>query len=309
MQIKISNLRHVFNPKTPWEFEGLKNATTEINQGEYVGIIGSTGSGKTTFIEHLNGLLIPYGGTVEWIFRNELYDKKKKKKVPEMTRIITGEKNRKIKNVKNLRKKIGIAFQFAEYQLFKATILEDVSFASIAFGVPKAEAIEKAKECLIKVGIKEELHQRSPFELSGGQKRRVALAGLLAAEPDILIVDEPTAGLDPVGVREILAILDDLHKQGKTIINVTHDLDNILERSERVLLFKEGVLIKDDEPYEILNDIECLMENNLQPPKLLEFVNKLRKNGLDVPKVVSIEELATFLNTLKRTKRTRRKKE
>ncbi|QGZ97407.1 energy-coupling factor transporter ATPase [Mycoplasma sp. NEAQ87857] len=302
MQIKVKNLSHIFTPKTPWEFQALDNLNLEINQGEYIGIIGATGSGKTTLIEHLNALLKPTMGEIEWVYKDQELAKNKKysKYVlqDDLIQFIYPDPKRKhsFKGAKKIRQKIGVVFQFAEYQLFKGTILEDITFGPIAYGQSKEVAYEKAKDYLAMVGLSEEYLSRSPFELSGGQKRRVAIAGILAMEPDVLIVDEPTAGLDPVGIKEILDILSDLNKKGKTIINVTHDLDNVLERASRVVLLKKGKIAKDGDVYEILNDVEFLKQNNLQPPKLLEFVNKLRVKGIDVPKVTSIDELAEFLN-------------
>ncbi|WP_426461311.1 ATP-binding cassette domain-containing protein [Mycoplasma hafezii] len=376
MQIKINNISHIFNKNTPWEFQALNNVSLEINQGEYIGVIGSTGSGKTTLIEHLNNLLEPTSGYIDWTFVDEKaldnkralskientkrkalkklgkqldkalnkalkiyksnYKKEHNQKLTKSDWLLLKEKfsqdylkNSPIihkiyqlksyqegeanfttgktawksfiskKKFKRIRSKVGVAFQFAEYQLFKGTIQEDIAFGPIAFGMNKEQAYEKARECLLQVGMPEEYLERSPFELSGGQKRRVALAGILAMEPDYLVVDEPTAGLDPKGVVEILDILSDLNKQGKTIINVSHDLDNILERANRVLLLKEGQLIADDTPYAVLNNVKLLRDNNLQPPQLLDFVDELREIGIDVPEVHSLEELAEFLNTRK----------
>ncbi|MHA3801982.1 ATP-binding cassette domain-containing protein [Mycoplasma sp. VS30B] len=403
MQIKISNLSHTFSPKTPWEFTALKNVSCNITDGEYIGIIGSTGSGKTTFIEHLNQLLSPSSGQIEWDFYDDVTINKKylltklekellvkypnkgseyKKAYKQEAKVIkknlraakarirvlkkslnkkveaavdkfkedfiaekTGMYENKIqfqhalitetrlyklnyiyeseegkeihrlkyikdniiftKNSKNkffgkdpkqLRKHVGIVFQFAEYQLFKSTIQEDIAFGPMAFGVAKEKAYQIAAECLELVGLGPEYLERSPFELSGGQKRRVAIAGILAMQPDFLVVDEPTAGLDPVGVNEILEILNNLNKNGKTIINVTHDLDNILKYAKRIILFKQGEIVRDGDPYEILNDVEFLKENNLQPPHLLAFANKLRAKGIPVPKILSEDDLVHYLN-------------
>ncbi|MHA3828259.1 ATP-binding cassette domain-containing protein [Mycoplasma sp. Z1473D] len=403
MQIKISNLSHTFSPKTPWEFTALKNVSCNITDGEYIGIIGSTGSGKTTFIEHLNQLLSPSAGQIEWDFYDDVTINKKyllaklekellvkypnkgsayKKAYKQEAKVIkknlraakarirvlkkslnkkveaavdkfkedfiaekTGMYENKIqfqhalitetrlyklnyiyeseegkeihrlkyikdniiftKNSKNkffgkdpkqLRKHVGIVFQFAEYQLFKSTIQEDIAFGPMAFGVAKEKAYQIAAECLELVGLGPEYLERSPFELSGGQKRRVAIAGILAMQPDFLVVDEPTAGLDPVGVNEILEILNNLNKNGKTIINVTHDLDNILKYAKRIILFKQGEIVRDGDPYEILNDVEFLKENNLQPPHLLAFANKLRAKGIPVPKILSEDDLVNYLN-------------
>lgn len=319
MQIKIKNLKQIFSPKTPWEFKALDNVNLEIQQGQYLGIIGQTGSGKTTFIQHLNGLLLPTDGQINWIYTKEIFDPKTKKQNIESIerslpilkpyKCLLGswcklkshkklKKNYKFKYAKEIRKKIGVVFQFAEYQLFKQTIMDDIIFAPLAFGVSLDIAKDRAHKYIKMVGLNEEFLKRSPFDLSGGQKRRVALAGILALEPDVLIVDEPTAGLDPVGVVEILDILTELNKKGKTIINVTHELDHVLERAKRVVVFKEGAIVRDGNPYDILNDIEFLRANELQPPKLLDFVNKLRARGIDVPKVTSNQELIAFLNQM-----------
>ncbi|WP_025755227.1 energy-coupling factor transporter ATPase [Mycoplasmopsis cricetuli] len=305
MQIKLKNVEHIFSPKTPWEFKALNGIDIEIQQGEYIGVIGQTGSGKTTFIQHLNGLLFPSEGFIQWHYIDDIYNKKNKivektEKniiIPKIKNSIFGEKKSfKFKNSKSIKRHIGVVFQFAEYQLFKQTVLDDIIFAPIAFGVPIEEAKERAKHYLQMVGLSLDYLNRSPFDLSGGQKRRVALAGILAMKPDFLVVDEPTAGLDPVGVVEILNILSSLNEQGITIVNVTHELDHVLERAKRVVVFKKGKIVKDGDPYKILNDISFLQKNDLQPPKLLNFVDKLRKKGLNVPEVRSIEELSQWLN-------------
>ncbi|UUD35612.1 energy-coupling factor transporter ATPase [Mycoplasmopsis caviae] len=296
MQIKVKDLEHIFSRRTPMEFKALNGVNATINQGEYIGIIGQTGSGKTTFIEHLNALILPWGGSIEWIFENEKKDKKTGKSEKFIDSYIVQKKQKKVKKAKDIRKRVGIVFQFAEYQLFESTIRDDIAFGPRSFGVPKTEAYERASEYLKLVGLDESYLNKSPFGLSGGQKRRVALAGILAMEPDILIADEPTAGLDPVGVREILDIFDKLHKKGKTIIIVTHDLDNVLEATKRVMIFKNGKIVKDGDTYEILRNTEFLRENNMEPPKLLDFVSKLETRGIKVPKVTSIDDLAQFLN-------------
>lgn len=292
MQVKIKNLSHIFNKNSPWEFVALKGIDWSIVDGEYIGVIGATGSGKTTLIEHLNGLLKPTSGSVEWeIVKDNV-----------VNNWVYGENGTKFK-MKDIRKRIGIVFQFAEYQLFKNTIKEDIAFGPIAFGVPKDEAYKRAKQCLLDVGLGEEYLERSPFELSGGQKRRVAIAGILAMNPDFMVFDEPTAGLDPVGVKEILDILTELHKKGKTIINVTHDLDHVLERAQKVVLLEKGKISKYGEVYEILNDVKLLKDNHLQPPQLLDFVNELREKGIDAPRVTNIYELADFINNYRKERR------
>ncbi|KUH47415.1 energy-coupling factor transporter ATPase [Mycoplasmopsis meleagridis] len=305
MQINIRNLEHIFLPKTPLAFRALNNINLSIGQGEYIGIIGQTGSGKTTFVEHLNGLLIPTSGEIEWSFINsriiKIKDKnsKRKTKVSEDFQdnvILKNTWRKKFPQAKDIRKRLGIIFQFAEYQLFEETIEKDIIFGPKSFGISKKDAKLRAKKYLNLVGLDDSYLKKSPFDLSGGQKRRVALAGILAMEPDILVADEPTAGLDPVGVREILNIFKKLNQMGKTIIIVTHDLDNVLEETKRVIIFKDGTVVKDGDTYDILRDTKFLKENEMEPPKLLAFVSKLEERGMRVPKITSIEELANFLN-------------
>ncbi|WP_406614877.1 energy-coupling factor transporter ATPase [Mycoplasmopsis hyopharyngis] len=298
MRIEVKELTHIFDKKTPLQTKAVDNVSTVIEQGEYIGIIGQTGSGKTTFIEHLNALLLPNQGTVEWIFENEKWNRKTKQMEKFMDSFLL-KKNfgNRVKRSKDIRKRVGIIFQFAEYQLFSETIKQDIAFGPMSFGVKKQEAYERAKKYLELVGLDETYLEKSPFGLSGGQKRRVALAGILAMEPDVIVADEPTAGLDPAGVREILEIFNKLHQEGKTIIIVTHDLDNVLEVTKRVILFKNGKILKDGDTYEILNDTEALYENSLEPPRILAFINKLRKKGIDIPKITSLDELINFLNS------------
>ncbi|CBH40776.1 energy-coupling factor transporter ATPase [Mycoplasmopsis agalactiae] len=297
MQITVKDLVHTFLAKTPYELNAIDNINVTIKQGEFVGVIGQTGSGKTTFIEHLNALLLPSAGSVEWVFENDKINHKtgEKEKIMESF-VIKPTRRKKVKKAKDLRKRVGVVFQFAEYQLFEETIEKDIAFGPRSFGVSKSEALERAAKYIKLVGLDESFLKRSPFELSGGQKRRVALAGILAMEPDFIIADEPTAGLDPVGVIEILNIFKELHKQGKTVIIVTHDLDNVLEYTERVLAFKDGQIVKDGDTHDVLRDTEFLKNNYMEPPKLLDFVSKLEAKGIKVPKVTSIDELASFIN-------------
>lgn len=297
MQITVKDLVHTFLAKTPYELNAIDNINVTIKQGEFVGVIGQTGSGKTTFIEHLNALLLPSAGSVEWVFENDKINHKtgEKEKIMESF-VIKPTRRKKVKKAKDLRKRVGVVFQFAEYQLFEETIEKDIAFGPRSFGVSKSEALERAAKYIKLVGLDESFLKRSPFELSGGQKRRVALAGILAMEPDFIIADEPTAGLDPVGVIEILNIFKELHKQGKTVIIVTHDLDNVLEYTERVLAFKDGQIVKDGDTHDVLRDTEFLKNNYMEPPKLLDFVSKLEAKGIKVPRVTSIDELASFIN-------------
>lgn len=297
MQITVKDLVHTFLAKTPYELNAINHVNVEIKQGEFIGVIGQTGSGKTTFIEHLNSLLLPSNGEIEWVFENEKLDRKTGKKEKFIDSfIVKPTRRKKVKKAKDIRKRVGVVFQFAEYQLFEETIEKDIAFGPRSFGISKQEAFERAAKYIKLVGLDELFLKRSPFELSGGQKRRVALAGILAMEPDFIIADEPTAGLDPAGVIEILNIFKELHNQGKTVIIVTHDLDNVLEYTQRVLAFKDGQIVKDGDTHDVLRDTEFLKNNYMEPPKLLDFVSKLEANGINVPRVTSIDELADFIN-------------
>ncbi|RMA77520.1 energy-coupling factor transport system ATP-binding protein [Metamycoplasma subdolum] len=336
MQIKVNNITKEYDKHLPSYIKVLDQVNLEISEGEAISIIGPTGSGKTTLIEHLNALLIPNSGIINFI-DVPLQVKQKKPKKPKLNKNATSEEKaqyekelneypeklktwkslkrkerveiiktdiniaktiRKIKNIKALRKQVGVVFQFAEYQLFESNIEKDIIFGPISMGVNKQKAKELAQKYLNLVGLPDEYLKRSPFDLSGGQKRRVALAGILAMEPKFLVLDEPTAGLDPQGVEEMLQLFYNLYLNGKTIIIVTHDLDNALRWTKRCIFVKEGKIIKDDNTYLVLNDDEFLEENNLIPTKLLSFVNKLKAKGIDVGKVTSIDELADKLNKI-----------
>lgn len=309
MQIKTINLSHIYDKKTTTEFKALEDVNVEINQGEFIAIIGHTGSGKTTFIEHLNALSKPTSGSLllDGVINKKMEAKIAKKienaktdaekeKLKEQLRlshireIKTGRA--KIKNVKDIRSRVGIVFQFAEYQLFEETILKDIIFGPVTMGVEKEKAKELAKEMIKLVGMDESFLERSPFALSGGQKRRIALAGILAMEPDVLVLDEPTAGLDPQGEKDMYEIFTKLNKAGKTIIVVTHNLDHVLEHTQRTLMFKHAKLIKDQNTLDLMYDVSFLKNNELEAPKLSTFVTKLEENGLKIGKVRSIEELA-----------------
>lgn len=295
MQIKAKNIVKIFNKKLPTELKALNNVSVEINENEFIAIIGQTGSGKTTFIEHMNVLLTPDEGSVEFVYKAT---NPKTKEVNVVTNIVQKPKfyQRKLKFTKEIRRRVGIVFQFAEYQLFEQTIEKDIIFGAVSMGTPKEEAKKRAKEIIKLVGLDESYLQKSPFNLSGGQKRRVAIAGILAMEPDIIFFDEPTAGLDPAGTDDMLSILNSLYKSGKTIILATHDLDNVLKWTKRTIVFKNGEIIKDGDTFTILSDNQFLKDNQMMPTNLLYFVEKLRKRGLDIKNVASLEELAEEIN-------------
>ena len=295
MQIKTNKLTHVFEKGGVNEFKALDSVDVKIEQGEFITIIGRTGSGKTTFIEHLNALLKPVSGKIEYISSqlvNELKEVKVKRKSEDLAfEIIGKKKHRKIKGLKLLRKHVGVVFQFAEYQLFEETIEKDIIFGPVSMGVPKEEAKKLAEKYIVEVGLDKSYLEKSPFSLSGGQKRRVALAGILAMEPEFLVFDEPTAGLDPQGEIDMYEIFTKLHKDGKTIIIVTHNLDHALEYSERTILFKDGKVKKDGKTIDILYNRKLLVDNELEVPKLVNLVEILNSKGKKIPKIKTIDEL------------------
>lgn len=309
MQIKAINLSHIYDKKTTTEFKALEGVNVEITQGEFIAVIGHTGSGKTTFIEHLNALSKPTSGSLvlEGIVNKKTETKltkrlseaksdEKKTTLNEQIRLSHIREIKpgrsKIKNIKDIRSRVGIVFQFAEYQLFEETIMKDIIFGPVTMGVEKERAKELAREMIKLVGMDESFLERSPFALSGGQKRRIALAGILAMEPDVLVLDEPTAGLDPQGEKDMYEIFTKLNKAGKTVIVVTHNLDHVLEHTQRTLMFKHGKLIKDQNTLDLMYDVKFLRDNELEAPKLSTLVTLLEKKGLKIGKVRSIEELA-----------------
>lgn len=260
MSIKIENLFYTYAPKTPFQYEALNGVTLEILDHSYVAFIGSTGSGKTTIVQHLNALLTPSKGTVQ------------------VDDFSIGHKRNK--NIKKLRKHVGVVFQFPEYQLFDETVEKDVAFGPKNFGVKEDEALKKARGALISVGLGESYFHRSPFELSGGEKRRVAIAGILAIEPEILVLDEPTAGLDPRGAVEIMNLVDKMHKNGTTIIIVSHDMDLVLRYASKVFVVKEGKIICEGKPQNVFTELK--EDSGIEVPQIFSLAQKLKDRGLDI---------------------------
>ncbi len=273
MSIKINNLSYVYLAKTPNEVKALDNVSFEIEKGSITALIGHTGSGKSTLIQTLNALSTPTSGEV-------IVDEFK-----------IGPNPKKNKHIKELRKHIASIFQFPEYQLFEETVEKDVAFGLKNYGVKEEEAIKKAHDALKLVGLDKSFYKRSPFELSGGEKRRVAIAGILVLEPEILIMDEPTAGLDPEGTAIILDLIKSLHEQGKTIILVTHDMNIVLSLATDVVVLKEGKLVYHGEPYNLFNLSSD--DLSLEVPKFYKFLRDLRQKGLkiDISKIRNIDDL------------------
>ena len=273
MSIKVQNLFYTYQKKTPNEHLALKDVSLEIKQGDFVSIIGHTGSGKSTLIQHLNGLLVADKGEIE---------------IDDF--VIHGGK-KKNKRLHELRKHVGVVFQFPEYQLFEETILRDVAFGPKNFKIKDEEAKEIAKKALLSVGIPESYFDRSPFELSGGERRRVAIAGIFALEPDIVVLDEPTAGLDPLGQEEIMSLLVKMNQEGKTIILVTHDMDLVLRYTNKVFVMKDKEIAFSGTPLELFS--ENREELSIEIPPLFTFAQMLMKKGvkLNIQDIKDVDSL------------------
>ena len=272
MAIKVSDLFYTYSPKSPNSTLAIDGVSLTIENNSFVAFVGETGSGKSTLIQTLNALLVPSSGQVE------------------VDDFVVTPKAKKNKNIKQLRKHVGLVFQFPEYQLFEETVESDVAFGVKNFGAKQEEALEKAHKALLSVGIDESYFKRSPFELSGGEKRRVAIAGILAIEPDILVLDEPTAGLDPKGVSEIMSLVEQMHKDGKTIILVTHDMDIVLKYCEKVFVLNKGKLAFEGNPYQLF--AKNNEELSIEVPTLYELARKLHDKGmkLDVENIHNLDD-------------------
>lgn len=280
MGIKFEKVEYYYGLNTPFEYYALKGIDLDITPGKITAIIGHTGSGKSTLIQHLNALLQPTKGRV---------------KIDEFL-ISSSEKPSKLKK---LRKKTGLVFQFPEYQLFEETIEKDICFGPLNFGVSLEKAKKLALEKLKMVGLDETYLNRSPFDLSGGQKRRVAIAGILAMEPDILVLDEPTAGLDPQGTKEIMNLFKEINKQGTTIVVVTHDMNHVLEYCDDIVVMKDGKIVLKDSVMNTFGNIQTLINLNIELPNITSLIDKLNKKGFNLStRIRSEEQLAKELGGL-----------
>ena len=275
MDIRFKQVGFAYQAGTPFEMRALHDVTFSVKDGSYVAIIGHTGSGKSTILQHLNALLKPTEGIVE------LGDK-----IIDST---TGNKD-----LKPLRKKVGIVFQFPEAQLFEETVEKDIAFGPKNFGVSEEEALNIAAEVVKTVGLPEEVLKKSPFDLSGGQMRRVAIAGVLAMKPDVLVLDEPTAGLDPKGRLEMMEMFYKLNKgQNMTIVLVTHQMNDVSDYADHVIVIEAGNVVKEGSPKEVFSDASWLSEKQLGVPTTLAFVEKLKEKGWSTDKMpLTLDELA-----------------
>lgn len=269
MQISLKNVSYTYNYKTPYAREVLKDINLKIDEGSYTVIVGKTGSGKSTLIEHINGLLLPTKGEVA--VDNILITNPQSKK----------ERRELAKKLKILRQDVAVLFQFSEQQLFETSVLKDIIFAPLNYGVEEEKAISKAKELIKLVGLDESYLDKSPFELSGGEMRKVALCGVLALEPKVLILDEPTVALDYQSREEIMAMVKKLKEEfDMTIVLVTHNMDYVLEYADKVFVLKNGEVSFEGRVEDLFLNEQVLKENSLELPEVLKFYKKLEANNI-----------------------------
>ena len=281
MAIKIKNLSYIYMKKTPNETKAIDDVSLEIPEGKITSIIGHTGSGKSTLIQTFNGLLTPSNGTVE------------------IDDFVVTSNPKKNKRIKELRKKVSIVFQFPEYQLFEETVEKDVSFGLRNYGYKEDEAIKEAHKALATVGLDKSFYKRSPFELSGGEKRRVAIAGIIALNPKILVLDEPTAGLDPEGSKIILNLIKKLNDEGKTIIIVTHDMNIVLNNSDYVIVMNNGKIAFEGTPNKLFSG--DVSNYSIDIPQLFQFCLLLKEHkvNIDINNIKNIDDLVSQLKERK----------
>lgn len=262
MPIILDKISYIYSEKTVYQKDAIKNISLVINEGEFIGIIGHTGSGKSTLVQHLNGLIKASSGHI-YFNGEDIYDRDY--------------------DMKKLRSKVGLVFQYPEHQLFENTVYEDVCFGPKNLGLKGLDLELRVYNALKAVGIGEDLIDASPFELSGGQKRRVAIAGVLAMEPEYLVLDEPCAGLDPKGREEILELISNLRKEKNiTIILISHSMEDVADYVDRVLVMNDGVLIKDDTPENVFKDYKELEKIGLAAPEVTYVTEKLKERGLNI---------------------------
>ena len=282
--IEIKNLTYVYSPKTPFEKVALSDINLSIEEGQFVGIVGATGSGKSTLIQHLNGLV-------------KVQDKKKSSVV------VNGMSATDKKTLKNLRFEVGMVFQYPEYQLFSDTVEKDVAFGPKNMKLEKDEIDRRVRRAIEVVGLDyDTFAHRSPFDLSGGEKRRAAIAGVIAMQPEILVLDEPVAGLDPAGREEILALVKKLQKEvSPTIILVSHNMDDIAVMADRIIALQDGKVVMDGTPKEVFSDRKHVEEIGLDVPFATSLSDEFIARGYDLPKdIISLDELADALSNIRK---------
>ena len=272
MQLILDHVSHIYDAHTPHARGALRDVSLQIGAGSFIALIGHTGSGKSTLIQHLNGLLKPTEGAV-YADGKDIHD-------PEYNR-------------RRLRGKVGLVFQYPEHQLFEADVFKDVCFGPKNLGLPEKEVELRAYEALMQVGLEQEVYNQSPFDLSGGQKRRVAIAGVLAMQPEVLILDEPTAGLDPGGSREILSLIASLQRErGMTVLLVSHSMEDVAAYADRIIVMNGGGVYMDGTPAEVFAQAEALRAIGLNVPAATEVCRRLYEAGLNVRPDVTTAEAA-----------------
>lgn len=276
MPIEIKHLDHIYMPGSPFETKALDDVTLTIGDGEFVGLIGHTGSGKSTLVQHLNGLMKPDHGSV----------------------IVDGmDVSDKNTDLREIRRRVGLVFQYPEHQLFEETVRKDVSFGPRNLGCSEQEIEERVVKACHQVGLSDEKLDMSPFDLSGGNKRRVAIAGVLAMRPRVLVLDEPTAGLDPRGRNELLELIRGLHdEEGNTIVMVSHSMDDISALAQRIIVMNEGRVAMDGTPREVFAHPQELVDMHLGVPAAAQLAMGLRKRGYDLPdNVYTLDEMRSLI--------------
>ena len=278
--IRVENLTHTYGENTPFCRSAVKDVNMEIMEGEFLGVIGHTGSGKSTLIQHLNGLLRPTSGRVLLGDRDIWEDPKK---------------------IRDVRFRVGLVFQYPEYQLFEETVYKDVAFGPKNMGLDEKEIDRRVRASLAFSGLGEELLEKSPFDLSGGQKRRVAIAGVIAMEPEVLILDEPSAGLDPAGRRSLLENIRAYHREkGTTVVMVSHSMDEVAENVDRIVVLANAGVVMSGTPHEVFSRARELMDVGLNVPQVTQVAMELRRRGVDVdPAVYTVADLRRALGALK----------
>ena len=278
MPIQVSNVFYTYQKKASNSTKALEDISLCIEDNEFIAIVGETGSGKSTLAQMLNALLIPDEGQVE------------------VDDIIVNHKKRKSRQLRTLRKKVGLVFQFPECQLFEETVEKDVAFGCKNYGMKQKEAIEQAHKALEQVGLDESYYKRAPFDLSGGERRKVAIAGILAIDPDVLIFDEPTVGFDPASSKDLMRLICEFHKQGKTIIVITHDMNLVNNYAQKTFLLEKGRLIFTGTPSELFKHVADY--DRLDIPDVIKLAIKLNEKGLNIPteQIRNIDDLIGYLN-------------
>lgn len=291
MSIKIIDLQHIYDRKTPNETIAIDNINLDISSGEFLGLIGHTGSGKSTLIQQMNGLLKPTNGDI--IISGYNITEGLNLPVRNKKKVTKAESNERKKRLIEVRKRVGLVFQYPEYQLFEETIEKDIAFGPNNLGLNEEEVKRRVIDAMDIVGLDYETYKdRSPFELSGGQKRRVAIAGVLAMKPEVLILDEPTAGLDPRGRDEILGQIKHLHDRDKlTVIIVSHSMEDMAKIADRLIVMNRGRIVLDGTPKQVFRHIDELENIGLAVPQIAYLIRSLIENGFDIdPSIITIEE-------------------